>query len=216
MGLLMQKTTKLYLIIAILAILSCSSYYILNESYGQTNEGESHQETPVLTPDSAGSVHTAPIPTQVSQAMQDDFANMEVPQSPRSIEYTMTAGTLHCDDGIAIESLNPRYNKVIAGTWNADTKVHTPESDKINGFAHALSIKIFDGDVFDGKFHLHGIARAVHLSNVCNELFTENEEKYMVVDVFGYCDGREGTLVVNNGQYNITSTDAQFTAACTN
>ena len=80
MGLLMQKTTKLYLIIAILAVLSCSSYYILNESYGQTNEGAANQETPVLTPDSAGSVHTAPIPTQVSQAMQDDFANMEVPQ----------------------------------------------------------------------------------------------------------------------------------------
>ena len=216
MGLLMQKTTKLYLIIAILAVLSCSSYYILNESYGQTNEGESHQETPVLTPDSAGSVHTAPIPTQVSQAMQDDFANLEVLQPTRSIKYEMKASTLHCDNGIIIESHEPRYNKVIAGTWNSDTKVHTPENERLNGFPTSLTMTIFDGDVFDGKFHLHGIAILGNASNLCNEFITEDEEKYIVLDIFGYCDGSEGTIVVNNGQYNFTSTDVQFTAACTN
>ena len=216
MGLLMQKTTKLYLIIAILAVLSCSSYYILNESYGQTNEGESHQETPVLTPDSAGSVHTAPIPTQVSQAMQDDFANLEVLQPTRSIRYEMKAATLHCDDGIIIESQNPKYSQVIGGTWNSDIKVHTSDTEHISGFRSNISLNIFDGDVFDGKFHLHGIGKGTQLSHLCNNLFTENEEKYFVIDVFGYCDGSEGTIVVNNGQYNITSTDAQFHAACTN
>ena len=215
MGVLMQKTTKLYLIIAILAVLSCSSYYILNESYGQTNEGAANQETPVLTPDSAGSVHTAPIPTQVSQAMQDDFENMEVPQPTRSIKYEMKTGTLHCNN-VSIESNRQFGYDILHGTWNSDTKVHTPEHKTLTGFPTYLSINIFDGDVFDGKFHLHGIATGINRTDLCNELFTENDEKYFVIDVFGYCDGSEGTIVVNNGQYNITSTDAQFHAACTN
>ena len=215
MGLLMQKTTKLYLIIAILAVLSCSSYYILNESYGQTNEGESHQETPVLTPDSAGSVHTAVLPTQVSQAMQDDFANMEVPVSTRSVIYEFKYGTLHCGNGISFETRDTA-NIIIDGIWNSDTKVHHPEREDLRGVHPGFTVRIFSGDVFDGKFHLHGLGATRNPENICKDPIPIDYERYTVIDIFGYCDGSEGTIVINNGQYNITSTDAQFAAACTN
>ena len=215
MGLLMQKTTKLYLIIAILAVLSCSSYYILNESYGQTNEGAANQETPVLTPDSAGSVHTAPIPTQVSQAMQDDFEHLEIPESTRSVMYDFKYGTLHCENNTSFETKD-RSHRILNGIWNSDTKIHDPVYEDIKGVYPGFTVRIFDGDVFDGKFHLHGIGAARNLNNICQDAILPEQERYMVVDIYGYCDGSEGTIVINNGQYNITSTDLQFHAACTN
>ena len=215
MGLLMQKTTKLYLIIAILAVLSCSSYYILNESYGQTNEGAANQETPVLTPDSAGSVHTAVLPTQVSQAMQNDFNTIIIPEQ-QSVIYKFEYGTVFCPNGLNYTSPSHTPHKVLEGTWNSDTKIHDPYSNRFGNFHGSNTLYIFAGNVFDGKFHLHGIAEHHSKFDMCNNIIPLDTEDYFTVDVYGYCDGSEGTIIVNNGQYNITSTDAQFTAACTN
>ena len=47
------------------------------------------------------------------------------------------------DNGIEIESQNPRYGKVIQGTWNSDTKIHTPSHESIYGFAYILIYEYF-------------------------------------------------------------------------